>query len=60
MSAVDKNGKPIYQVSTMTMTLKQIPDLAKALVDAEKALAKDYAAEDETRGKLVKAAGEDL
>ena len=60
LSAVDKNGKPIYQVSTMTMTLKQIPDLAKALVDAEKALAKDYATEDETRGKLVKAAGEDL
>ena len=58
--AVDKSGKPIYQVSTMTGALKQIPELAKALVDAEKALAKDFATDENARGSTQKAIGEDL
>ena len=58
--AVDKNDRPIYQVSTMTSALKQVPELAKALVDAEKALAKDFATEDKARGNAEKAIGEDL
>jgi len=58
--AVDKSGKPIYQVSTMTGALKQIPELAKALVDAEKALAKDFATDESARGSTSKAIGEDL
>lgn len=58
--ALDKNDRPIYQVSTMTAALKQVPELAKALVDAEKALAKDFATEDKARGNSEKAIGEDL
>ena len=58
--AVDKNNRPIYQVSTMTAALKQVPELAKALVDAEKSLAKDFATEDKARGTAEKAIGEDL
>jgi hypothetical protein len=58
--ATDKNDRPIYQVSTMTSALKQVPDLAKALVEAEKSLAKDFAEEDKTRGAAVKAIGEDI
>lgn len=58
--ALDKNDRPIYQVSTMTAALKQVPELAKALVDAEKALAKDFATEDKARGNAEKAIGEDL
>lgn len=58
--ALDKNDRPIYQVSTMTAALKQVPELAKALVDAEKALAKDFATEDKARGNAEKALGEDL
>lgn len=57
--AVDKNDRPIYQVSTMTSALKQIPDLAKALADAEKALAKDFISAGKARGTLEKAIGED-
>ncbi len=57
--AMDKNDKPIYQVSTMTTALKQVPDLAKALAEAEKALEKDFATEDKARGTTEKAAGED-
>lgn len=57
---VDKNGKPIYQVSTITSTLRQIPELAKALADAEKSLAKDFATDDKARGTAEKAIGEDI
>lgn len=60
LKAVDKNGKPIYQVSTMTSALKQIPELAKALSDAERALAKDFAENDKARGSTEMAAGEDI
>ena len=58
--AVDKNDKPVYQVATVTSALKQIPDLAKALSDAEKALAKDFMSDDKARGNSVKAIGEDI
>lgn len=47
-------------VASMTSALKQIPELAKALSDAEKALAKDFAMDDKARGTAVKAIGEDL
>lgn len=47
-------------VSSMTSALKQIPELAKALADAERSLAKDFATDDKTRGNIEKAAGEDI
>lgn len=58
--AVDKNDRPIYQVSTMTAALKQIPELAKALNEAERELAKDFATDDKARGNAEKAVGEDV
>lgn len=60
LNALDKNLRPIYQVSTMTSALKQVPELAKAFTEAEKALAKDFASEDSARGNVVKAIGEDM
>lgn len=47
-------------VASMTSALKQIPELSKALVDAEKALAKDFDTEDKARGNAQKAVGEDI
>jgi hypothetical protein len=47
-------------VASMTSALKQIPELAKALSDAEHALAKDFATDDKARGTATKAIGEDL
>lgn len=58
--ALDKNDRPIYQVSTMTAALKQIPELAKALLDAEQSLAKDFATDDKARGTAQKSIGEDI
>ena len=47
-------------VASMTSALRQIPELARALVDAEKSLAKDFDIEDKARGNAVKAVGEDV
>lgn len=58
--ALDKNDRPIYQVSTMTAALKQVPELAKALIEAEKELAKDFETDDKARGNASKAVGEDI
>lgn len=58
--ATDKNDRPIYQVSTMTAALKQVPELAKALIEAEKELAKDFETDDKARGNASKAVGEDI
>lgn len=57
---LDKNDRPVYQVSTMTSALKQVPELARALVEAEKSLAKDFATDDKARGAAVKSIGEDI
>jgi hypothetical protein len=56
----ERTNSPVYQVSTITNALKQVPELARALIEAEKELAKDFSDEDKTRGNLQKAAGEDL
>ena len=56
----DKNERPIYQVSTVTNTLKQLPELAKAMAEAEKALAKDFATDDKARGNAQKSVFEDI
>lgn len=47
-------------VASMTSALKQIPDLSKALVEAERSLAKDFATDDAARGNAQKAVGEDV
>ena len=47
-------------VASMTSALRQIPELAKALSDAEKSLAKDFETDDKARGNAVKAVGEDI
>lgn len=47
-------------VASMTSALRQIPELSKALVDAEKALAKDFDTDEKARGNAQKAVGEDV
>lgn len=59
LTDVDDKGKPLYQVAAFTGALKQIPELAKALADAEKSLAKDFADEAQARGSVSKSIDED-
>lgn len=47
-------------LDSMTKAVDKIPDLARKLVEAEKALAKDFATDDKARGNAEKAIGEEV
>lgn len=51
LNAVDlKTGKPIYTVSSVTTAIKQIPQLAKDLMETEKLVAKEIEEQGRARG----------
>ena len=60
LSETDKNGKPVYQVSSVTGALRQSFELVKMLSEAEKELAKDFESENSARGSLQKSTFEDI
>lgn len=41
LTATDDKGKPIYTINSVTTAIKQIPQLAKDVMDAEKAVEKE-------------------
>lgn len=50
LSAVDDKGKPLYTISSITTAIKQIPQLAKDVQDAERAVAKEIEEKGNVRG----------
>lgn len=50
LNAEDDKGKPKYTIQSITSAIKQIPQLAKDLADAEKALAKELEEQSKARG----------
>lgn len=50
LSATDDRGKPLYTINSVTTAIKQIPQLAKDLADAEKTLAKEIEENSKARG----------
>lgn len=50
LTATDDKGKPIYTISSVTTAIKQIPQLAKDVMDAEKAVAKEIQEQGNARG----------
>lgn len=50
LDEVDDKGKPKYTINSITSTIKQIPQLAKDLAEAEKALKKDLEESGRARG----------
>lgn len=50
LSALDDKGKPIYQPSTIATTIKQIPQLAKDLMETEKIVEKEIQEQGRARG----------
>lgn len=56
---VDKNGKPIYALNTVTATIDKVPSLVIKLDEAEKAVASDLRAEGRMRGQGEKTVFED-
>lgn len=59
LNAVDDKGKPIYTLNMFTNTIKQIPELAQKLIEAEEAVAKETEEKSKMRGQGVKKIFED-
>jgi hypothetical protein len=59
LNAVDDKGKPLYTLNTITATIKQVPDLAKGLDEAEKALSAELRSQGKMRGQGEKTIFED-
>lgn len=50
LNALDDKGKPVYTISSVTSAIKQIPQLAKDLVEAEKMITKEIEEAGRARG----------
>lgn len=50
LNAVDDKGKPLYTINTITTAIKQIPQLAKDLQEAEKIVSKEIEEQGRARG----------
>lgn len=50
LNQLDDKGKPVYTISSITTAIKQIPQLAKDVMEAEKAVAKEIAEQGRARG----------
>jgi hypothetical protein len=50
LTLTDTNGKPIYTINSITSAIKQIPQLAKDVMEAEKVVAKELEEQGRARG----------
>lgn len=50
LTATDDKGKPLYTISSITTAIKQIPQLAKDVMEAERAVAKEIQEQGRARG----------
>lgn len=50
LNTLDDRGKPIYTINSITATIKQIPQLAKDVLEAEKIVSKDMEEQGRARG----------
>lgn len=50
LTAVDDKGKPLYTINSVTTAIKQIPQLAKDVVEAEKTITKEIEEQGRARG----------
>lgn len=48
--ATDDKGKPLYTINSITTTIKQVPQLAKDLVEAERTITKEIEEQGRARG----------
>lgn len=60
LNATDDKGRPLYTINTITSTIKQIPQLVKELIEAERAINKEMAEQGgKVRGQKAKKIMED-
>ncbi len=56
---LDKNDKPVYTINTVAAALKNLPDVVKNLIDAEKMVSQELDEKSTMRGGKDKKIGED-
>lgn len=59
LTAVDDKGKPLYTINSITQAIKQIPQLSKDLLEAEKIVSKEIEEQGRARGGNNKTLFED-
>ena len=59
LNLLDDKGKPVYTITSVTSAIKQIPQLAKDLQEAEKIIAKEIEEQGRARGGAHKKLMED-
>lgn len=59
LNRVDERGKPIFTLNMITSTIKQIPELAQKLIDAEESVARETEEKSKMRGQGIKKIFED-
>lgn len=59
LTEVDDKGKPIVTLNVITNTIKQIPELAQKLVEAEKTVSREIEEQSKMRGQGLKKIFED-
>lgn len=59
LKALDDKGKPIYTINSVTSAIKQIPQLARDLAEAERIITKEIEEQGKMRGGGEKAIFED-
>ena len=50
LNKTDDKGKPVYTIQSVTTAIRQIPQLAKDVLEAEKAIAKEIEEQGRARG----------
>lgn len=59
LTATDDKGKPLYPLNQVTQTIRQLPELAKAVSDAERAINEELKNQSRMRGGQEKTVMED-
>lgn len=59
LNLLDDKGKPVYTINSITSTIKQIPQLAKDLIETEKIVNKEIQESGRARGSAAKTIFED-
>ena len=54
LHATDDKGKPLYTINSITQTIKQIPQLSKDLIEADRAITKEIEEQGRARGTQSK------
>lgn len=59
LTLLDDKGKPVYTINSITTAIKQVPQLAKDVVETEKLVAREIEEQGRARGGMSKTLADD-